>query len=78
MLLFSAQGENSDSVRMLTGVHLLTVQSLLMFVMALCYDIQVNDGNATLTLVLSLLIIVMCALVVSTRHWSVRCPLRRI
>lgn len=41
LILFSAEGESGDSVRMLTGVHLLTVQTMLMFVMALCYDVQV-------------------------------------
>jgi hypothetical protein len=40
LIIFSAEGENSESVRMLTGIHLLTVQTMLIFVMAICYDIQ--------------------------------------
>jgi hypothetical protein len=42
LLLFSTSGEISESRRMLTGVQLLTVQSMLMFILAVCYDLQVS------------------------------------
>ena len=42
LILFTAKGKNGDSVRMLTGVHLLTIQTMLMFMLAVLYDMQVN------------------------------------
>jgi hypothetical protein len=42
LLLFSTSGDVSESRRMLTGVQLLTVQSMLMFILAVCYDLQVS------------------------------------
>jgi hypothetical protein len=46
LLLFTASGEDGDKKRMLTGVHLLTVQSMLMFILAVFYDLQYpqDDG----------------------------------
>ncbi len=46
LLLFTASGEDGDSKRMLTGIHLLTVQSMLMFILAVFYDLQYpqDDG----------------------------------
>ena len=46
LLLFTASGEDGDKKRMLTGVHLLTVQSMLMFILAIFYDLQYpqDDG----------------------------------
>jgi hypothetical protein len=43
LMLIAADGANSGSVRMLSGVHLLTVQTMLMWVLALCYDVQVSS-----------------------------------
>jgi hypothetical protein len=40
LLLFVPTGHSSNSLRSLTAIHLLTVQSMLMFIMALCYDLQ--------------------------------------
>lgn len=42
LLLFSTSGDISESRRMLTGIQLLTVQSMLMFILAVCYDLQVE------------------------------------
>jgi hypothetical protein len=46
LLLFTASGEDGDKKRMLTGLHLLTVQSMLMFILAVFYDLQYpqDDG----------------------------------
>jgi hypothetical protein len=46
LLLFTASGEDGDKKRMLTGIHLLTVQSMLMFILAVFYDLQYpqDDG----------------------------------
>jgi hypothetical protein len=46
LLLFTTSGEDGDKKRMLTGLHLLTVQSMLMFILAVFYDIQYpqDDG----------------------------------
>lgn len=41
VLLVSTDGRITDSKRLLSGVQLLTVQSLLMFILAVMYDIQV-------------------------------------
>jgi hypothetical protein len=41
VLLVSTDGRITDSKRLLSGVQLLTIQSLLMFILALMYDIQV-------------------------------------
>ena len=43
LLLLTAKGRNADSVRTLTCIHLLTVQSMLMFILAVFYDVQVDD-----------------------------------
>jgi hypothetical protein len=42
-------GSNADNVRMLTGLQLLTVQTMLMFMVAVCYDVQfpTDDGSCT-------------------------------
>jgi hypothetical protein len=47
LLLFTASGEDGDKKRMLTGLHLLTVQSMLMFILAVFYDLQYpqDDGK---------------------------------
>jgi len=47
LTLLTASGINGDSKRILTGLHLLTVQSMLMFVLAVCYDLQFpqDDGS---------------------------------
>ena len=47
LLLFTASGEDGDKKRMLTGVHLLTVQSMLMFILAVFYDLEYpqDDGE---------------------------------
>lgn len=42
LILFTAKGPNSESVRMITGVHLLTIQTMLMFMLAVLYDMQVK------------------------------------
>jgi hypothetical protein len=42
LLMFTAKGKNADSVRILTCIHLLSVQSMLMFILAVCYDIEVS------------------------------------
>jgi hypothetical protein len=50
LLLFTASGEDGDKKRMLTGVHLLTVQSMLMFILAVFYDLQYpQDDGACVT-----------------------------
>jgi hypothetical protein len=47
LILFTAGGHSGEKVRMLTGIHLLTVQSMLMFALAVCYDAQFpsDDGR---------------------------------
>ena len=35
------EGQSNDRERMVTGIHFLTVQSMSMFILAVCYDIQV-------------------------------------
>ena len=47
LLLFTAKGKNADKIRMITGIHLLTIQSMLMFILALCYDLQFPDDDGT-------------------------------
>jgi hypothetical protein len=49
LLLFTASGEDGDKKRMLTGLHLLTVQSMLMFILAVFYDLQYpqDDGKCS-------------------------------
>ena len=42
LLLFTASGEDGDKKRMLTAIHLLTVQTMLMFILAVFYDLQVS------------------------------------
>ena len=42
LLLFSTSGEIAESKRMMTGIQLLTVQSMLLFILAVCYDLQVS------------------------------------
>jgi hypothetical protein len=46
-LLLSPQGEVNDKKRILTGVQLLTVQTMLIFLLALMYDLQApsDDGS---------------------------------
>jgi len=46
ILLFTAHG-NESSKRILTGVHLMTVQSMLMFMLAVVYDIQFPTDDGT-------------------------------
>ena len=45
LLLFTASGEDGDKKRMLTGIHLLTVQSMLMFILAIFYDLEYPQDN---------------------------------
>jgi len=47
LLLFTASGEDGDKKRMLTGIQLLTVQTMLMFILAVFYDLQFpsDDGE---------------------------------
>lgn len=45
LLLFTASGEDGDKKRMLTGIHLLTVQSMLMFILAVFYDLEYPQDN---------------------------------
>jgi hypothetical protein len=45
LLLFTASGGDGDKKRMLTGLHLLTVQSMLMFILAVFYDLQYPQDN---------------------------------
>lgn len=47
IVIFTATGSSADSVRMLTAIQLLTVQSMLMFIMAVCYDLQYPTDNGT-------------------------------
>jgi hypothetical protein len=49
LLLFTASGEDGDKKRMLTGLHLLTIQSMLMFILAVFYDLQYpqDDGECS-------------------------------
>merc|ERR1719487_1597146 len=47
LVLFTAQGPNSDKIRMITGVHLLTIQTMLMFMLAVLYDIQFPEDDGT-------------------------------
>ena len=42
LLLFTASGEDGDKKRILTGIQLLTVQTMLMFMLAVFYDLQVS------------------------------------
>jgi hypothetical protein len=41
LMLFIPNKHEKYSQRSLTAIHLLTVQSMLMFIVALCYDLQV-------------------------------------
>jgi len=47
LVLFTASGVDGDNLRILTGLHLLTIQSMLMFILAVCYDLQFpqDDGS---------------------------------
>ena len=47
LLLFTATGKNADMTRILTCIHLLTIQSMLMFILAVCYDLEFpkDDGS---------------------------------
>mmetsp|Transcript_29297 Transcript_29297/g.49447 ORF Transcript_29297/g.49447 Transcript_29297/m.49447 type:complete len:2221 (+) Transcript_29297:134-6796(+) len=47
LILFTAKGRNSESVRMMTGVYLLTMQTLLMFILAVCYDLEFPQDDGT-------------------------------
>jgi len=47
ILIFTATGPNAESIRMLTCMHLLTIQSMLMFMLALCYDLQYPEDDGT-------------------------------
>ena len=48
ILLFTpTHNEHSNSSRILTTIQLLTVQSMLMFIMAVCYDLQNPDDTGT-------------------------------
>ncbi len=42
LLLFVPFNHIKSSQRSVTTIHLLTVQSMLMFILALCYDLQVD------------------------------------
>jgi hypothetical protein len=46
LVVMSSAGHVSDERRMLTGVQLLTVQSMLMFMLAVLYEIQVKKSHA--------------------------------
>lgn len=41
LMLIIPSDYEKNSQRSLTAIHLLTVQSMLMFIVALCYDLQV-------------------------------------
>lgn len=47
IVIFTASGQNGSKIKMLTTVHLLTVQAMLMFMLAVVYDIQFpnDDGR---------------------------------
>lgn len=45
IVLFTAKGTQGDNIRRLTAAHLLTVQAMLMFMMALVYDINFPNDN---------------------------------
>ncbi|CAE7472509.1 unnamed protein product [Symbiodinium microadriaticum] len=47
LLLLTAKGKNADTTRMITGIHLLTIQSMLMFILAVCYDLQFPSDDGT-------------------------------
>ena len=47
LVLFTAKGRNSESVRMLTGVYVLTMQTMLMFILAVCYDLEFPQDDGT-------------------------------
>ena len=47
LILFTAKGRNSENIRMLTGVYLLTMQTLLMFILAVCYDLEFPQDDGT-------------------------------
>eukprot|EP01038_Epipyxis_sp_PR26KG_P009221 gene9221-12434_t len=46
-VLTASSGEAGDSARILTGVQLLTIQTMLMFLLALLYDIQSPDDDGS-------------------------------
>eukprot|EP01038_Epipyxis_sp_PR26KG_P014196 gene14196-19049_t len=46
-VLTASSGETGDSARILTGVQLLTIQTMLMFLLALLYDIQGPDDDGS-------------------------------
>jgi hypothetical protein len=47
VLLFSSKGIQNDRERILTGIQLLTVQTMLVFLLAVFYDLQAPDDNGT-------------------------------
>lgn len=47
IVLFTTTDSRSESSRILTTIQLLTVQSMLMFIMALCYDLQNPQDDGT-------------------------------
>jgi hypothetical protein len=47
IVLFTTTDGRSEGTRMLTAIQLLTVQSMLMFIMALCYDLQNPQDDGT-------------------------------
>jgi len=47
ILMFAARGPDSDSVRIRVAIQMLTVQSMLMFIMAIFYDIQYPNDDGT-------------------------------
>jgi hypothetical protein len=53
LMLFIPNKHEKYSQRSLTAIHLLTVQSMLMFIVALCYDLQVFVGPTLLCLTVS-------------------------
>jgi hypothetical protein len=46
VLLFTASGDDGNHKRFLTGMHLLTVQSMLMFILSVFYDLQVSHVSS--------------------------------
>ena len=49
-LITAPEGDAGDKERIITGIHLLTVQTMLMFLLSLLYDVQspTNDGSCEL------------------------------
>jgi hypothetical protein len=75
VLLMPTRDESMEKRRILTGVQLLTVQTMLMFLLAVACDIQVSIGKCLLFFFLLLTFFCLCLVLVSNGRWILWRPL---